>query len=85
MVQKMEKEESKEICKKRANSERPFAYLKHTLNWTTMASKNQERNQTDLDLTTIAYNIKLTHNHKMKQNKQKNKENKYQIKTKKLL
>jgi len=32
MEQKMEKEESKEIYKKRANGERPFAYLKHTLN-----------------------------------------------------
>ncbi|MCL2114970.1 MAG: IS1182 family transposase, partial [Methanobrevibacter sp.] len=34
MAQKMEKEENKEIYKKRANSERPFAYMKHDLEWT---------------------------------------------------
>jgi len=39
-----------------------------------MASKNQERSQTELNLTTIAYNIKLTHKHKMKQIKQKKQE-----------
>jgi len=47
-----------------------------------MTSKNKERNQTELDLTTIAYNIKLTNNHKMKQIKQKNKKNTQQTKTK---
>jgi len=82
MEQKMEKEENKEIYKKRANGERPFAYLKHTLNRNTLTSKNKERNQTELDLITIAHNIKLTHNHKMKQIKQKNKKNTQQTKTK---
>ena len=82
MAQKMEKEENKEIYKKRSNGERPFAYLKHTLNRTTMTSKNKEQNQTDLNLITIAYNIKLTHNHKIKQNKHQNKENTQQTKTK---
>ena len=82
MAQKMEKEENKEIYKKRSNGERPFAYLKHTLNRSTMTSKNKEQNQTDLNLITIAYNIKLTHNHKIKQNKHQNKENTQPTKTK---
>ena len=47
MAQKMEKEENKEIYKKRANGERPFTYLKHTLNRNKLTSKNKERNQTN--------------------------------------
>ena len=82
MTQKMEKKESKEIYKKRANSERPFAHMKHNLGWTTMRSKDQAKNQTDLDLITLAHNIKLTHNHKNKKNTQTNKKNTPKIKTK---
>ena len=82
MSQKMEKEESKEIYKKRANSERPFAYMKNTLGWTTMLSKN-EQNQTDLDLITLAHNIKLTFNHKLKQNKTTTNKNTLKTKMKK--
>ena len=82
MAQKMEKEKNKEIYKKRSNSERPFAYMKHNLEWTTMLSKDIEKNQTNLDLITLAHNIKLTHNHKNKKNKQQNKENTPKIKTK---
>ena len=65
MTQKMRKEENKEIYKKRVNNERLFAYLKHILNRRYMALKNKEQNQAELNLTTIACNIKLTHNHKM--------------------
>jgi transposase len=81
MAQKMEIEENKEIYKKRANCERPFAYMKYTLNWTTLRAKDGEKNQTDLDLITLAHNIKLTHNHKLKKNKQQNKKNTPKIKT----
>jgi len=45
-----------------------------------MTLKNKERKQIELDLTTIAYNIKLTHNHKMNLIKQKNKESTSQAK-----
>ena len=85
MAKKMEKKESKEIYKKRSNAERPFAYLKNTIGWDTMLSKNKAQNQTDIDLITIAHNIKIVHNHKKKQNEQKNRENTHQIKTKKSL
>jgi len=85
MAQKMEKEENKEIYKKRSNAERPFAYLKSTIGWNTMFCKDKPRNQIDIDLTTIAYNIKIIHNHKKKQNEQKSKENTHQRKTKKPL
>jgi transposase len=81
MSQKMENEENKEIYKKRANAERPFAYMKHTLEWNTMRSKDIEKNQTDLDLITLAHNIKLTHNHKIKQKQQQIKENTPKTKT----
>jgi transposase len=81
MAQKMEKEENKEIYKKRANTERPFAYMKHTLGWIIMQSKDKTKNQTDLDLITLAHNIKLTHNHKLKKNQQQNKKNTPKIKT----
>ena len=77
----MEKEENKEIYKKRALAERPFAHMKHNLGWNTMASKDETINQTDLDLITIAHNIKLTHNHKIKKNNQKNKEKTPKTKT----
>ena len=81
MAQKMENEENKEIYKKRANSERSFAYMKYTLGWTSMAAKDKVKNQTDLDLITLAHNIKLTHNHKLKKNQHQNKENTPKIKT----
>jgi hypothetical protein len=47
--------------------------MKHTLGWTTMRSKDKAKNQTDLDLITLAYNIKLTHNHKTNKTPQKQK------------
>jgi hypothetical protein len=81
MAQKMEKGESKEIYKKRANIERPFAYMKYSIGWASMRSKDETKNQTDLDLITLAYNIRLTHNHKLKKNQHQNKENTSKIKT----
>jgi hypothetical protein len=63
----MEKTENKEIYKKRANTERPLAYMKYILGWINIL-KNEILNQTDLDLITLTYNIKLTHNHKLKKN-----------------
>ena len=81
MAQKMEKEDSKEIYKKRANSERPFAFMKCDIEWNTMLSENIEQNQRDLDLITIGHNIKLIHNQNIKQIKQKTKKNTDKIKT----
>ena len=49
-----------------------------------MTLKNKERKQAELDLTTIAYNIKLIHNHKMNKIKQRNKKKTHQTKTEKL-
>jgi len=81
MAQKMDKEENKEIYKKRVITEPGFAYTKHTLKRNTLNNKTPERNQTELNLIATSHNIKRTHNHIKNKNTTTNNPKKGKTKT----
>jgi transposase len=75
MAQKMEKEESKKIYKKRIISERPFAHIKKNLRYTETNLRGKDKIQNEMNLIASVHNIKLLYNHMKNQINQQTQKN----------
>ncbi|KZX17127.1 hypothetical protein MBCUT_03590 [Methanobrevibacter cuticularis] len=57
----MDKKENQEIYKRRIIAERPFAHMKHNLNFTQASTRGIKKIQNEINLIAATHNIKKIH------------------------